>query len=136
MRPLFQGSFYKLSRSRQSRQVVSTPLLSALEVSDTDQTLQPTPVAHSTGLEAADHVPRRRLVGSDSRRRLQNPSLDTYDRTEDDNDIKLQPERHVDYFIPCMAGRSPPPILETCAIAKDKLRKCSSPRKCRMEILD
>lgn len=42
-------------------------------------------------------MPRRRLVGSDSRRRPQSP-LDDYDRTEDDSDIKLRPERHVDYL--------------------------------------
>ncbi|PON26765.1 protein phosphatase type 1 complex subunit Hex2/Reg1 [Trichoderma gamsii] len=96
MRSLFEGSFHKLSRSRLGQQVFSTPLLSSLEVSDQDQTLQPTPTAHSTGLEAADHVPRRRVVGS--RHKPQSPPLDAYDRTEDDNDIKLQPERHVDYL--------------------------------------
>lgn len=98
MRSLFQGSFHRLSRHRHGRRAVSTPLLSVVESSDTDQILQPTPIAQSTGIEVTDRAPRRRLVGSDSRRRQQSPPLDAYDRTEDDNDIKLQPERHVDYL--------------------------------------
>ncbi|UKZ70697.1 uncharacterized protein TrAtP1_011669 [Trichoderma atroviride] len=97
MRSLFQGSFPTLSYYRYSQRVV-TPLLSVVEISDADQTLQPTPIAHSSGLEAAEHVPRRRVVGSDSRRRPQSPPLAAYDRTEDDSGVKMQPERHVDYL--------------------------------------
>ncbi|KAH8126577.1 hypothetical protein LI328DRAFT_165976 [Trichoderma asperelloides] len=98
MRPLFQGSFCRLPEYRQRRHVLPTPLLSVLDSSDATQILQPTSIAQSTGLEVSDHVPRRRPVGSDSERRLHSISLNCCDRTEDDNGIELQPERHVDYL--------------------------------------
>lgn len=98
MRSLFQGSFHRLSRYRHSRRVLPTPLLSVLPSSDISQMSQPAPIAHSTGLEAADHAPRHRVAGSDGRHKLQITPLEDYDRTEDDSDIKLQPERQVDYL--------------------------------------
>ncbi|KAL6897693.1 hypothetical protein GGI43DRAFT_99786 [Trichoderma evansii] len=98
MRSLLQGSFHRLSRYQHNRRALPTPLLSVLNNPEIDHILQPAPIVHSTGLDATDHAPRRRLVGSDGQHRLQIPALDEYDRTEDDNDIKLQPERHVDYL--------------------------------------
>ncbi|PTB42435.1 hypothetical protein M441DRAFT_88853 [Trichoderma asperellum CBS 433.97] len=88
--------FIEFCQSR--RRVLSTPLLSVLDSLNTAQILQPTSIAHSTGLEVTDHAPRRRLVGSDSERWLHSVSLDSCDRTEDDNGITLQPERQVDYL--------------------------------------
>ncbi|KAL7917646.1 hypothetical protein ACQKWADRAFT_306249 [Trichoderma austrokoningii] len=98
MRSIFHGSFHKLSCYRYSRQVLSTSLLSILKASDTEKILQFASIAHSTGLETTDRAPRRRLMSSGSRYMLQNSPLEAHDRTEDDNGIKLHPERQVDYL--------------------------------------